>query len=610
MQQDQPNVEPQADLTADRPRTAAWEWAVLAVLIVGGLLSWSRYYISFEMPNPDFFGMVDMAQAIFGLHLPSTLKRMPGYPFALGLLAMVIPADRPMVHASMILGLTCSAASLLVLFLLSKRLLGRAALISVIALLSTPIFSLMATQTMLEAFMGLLILTTFWLSSGGIRGGSQWAYVAAAWATLCRQECAILVPLVWALNLSEQPKDWMKHTAKAILAGLPLVGWELFKRWAGRRTGGADAYVEEMAGMGWHIEWNKVWLMLEPFPEASIIFQGPLLLLAAIGVVVALCRWPRMALMLLGFFAFYIFVHIVFSVYRLRYAYPVLFVVPLFATAGGQWLIMLMGRLTESRPKRQAIGAAAIALMALAWAGNRWMDFGHFDVLPWQHREDFLGLTLLSLLALAITGFLAIRGRVIARLGVALGVAAFFTGPMLLAADTRAHEQGYYDDANIRHRYAVDWLEANLKPGETAAVPRGPSLLYWSNRFDPAQVYNISLFESPDADAFAADLDRLGVDYLIKTQTLREPTDPTRLNYNRDQHYYRWQRAHLTEPFRGGAEVEGFELIETIEHDAPAVVPVEPVYVYRVLRDEFPDADDPRLRLDQDPSYPSQAAAQ
>ncbi|MEM6855101.1 MAG: hypothetical protein AAF593_11900, partial [Planctomycetota bacterium] len=202
MEQEVPQAEPQADLVQERPRVAGWEWAVLAVLMLGGLLSWSRYYMSFEMPNPDFFGMVDMAQAIFGLHLPSTLKRMPGYPFALGLLGMIIPADRPMVHASMILGLACSAASLLVLFLLSKRVVGRAALIPVIALLGTPMFSLMATQTMLEAFMGLLILLTFWLSSRG----SQLAYVAAAWATLCRQECAILVPLVWALNLSQQPK--------------------------------------------------------------------------------------------------------------------------------------------------------------------------------------------------------------------------------------------------------------------------------------------------------------------------------------------------------------------------------------------------------------------
>ncbi|MEM9913344.1 MAG: hypothetical protein AAF911_00110 [Planctomycetota bacterium] len=606
MEQDAPKAEPQADLVQDLPRVAGWEWAVLAVLMLGGLLSWSRYYMSFEMPNPDFFGMVDMAQAIFGLHLPSTLKRMPGYPFALGLLGTVIPTDRPMVHASMILGLACSAASLLVLFLLSKRLVGRAALIPVIALLGTPMFSLMATQTMLEAFMGLLILTTFGLASRG----SQLAYVAAAWATLCRQECAILVPLVWAFNLSQQPKGWLKHTVKAVLAGLPLVGWELFKRWAGQRTGGADAYVEELAGMGWHIEWNKVWLMLEPFPEASIIFQGPLLLLAAIGVVVALCKWPRMALMILGFFAFYCFMHIVFSVYRLRYAYPVLFFVPLFATAGGQWIVVQLGRVTESRPKLQVIGAAVIGVMALGWAGNRCMDFGGFEVLPWQHREDFLGLALLLLVALAVTGFLAIQGQAIARLGIALGVMAFFTGPMLLAADTRAHEQGYYDDANIRHRYAVDWLEANLKPGETAAVPRGPSLLYWCNRFDHAQVYNISVFPSEEAEAFADDLDRLGVDYLIKTQTLREPTDPDRLNYNRDMHYYRWQRAHLTEPFRGGAEVEGFELIEVIEHDAPAVVPVEPVYIYRVLRDEFPDTEDPNLRLDQDPSYPSQAAAQ
>ncbi|MBB6430981.1 hypothetical protein [Algisphaera agarilytica] len=597
------NDNPAAELS-ERPRVAGWEWGLLAVLMLGGLLSWARYYMSFEMPNPDFFGMVDMAQAIFGLHLPGTLKRMPGYPFALGLVAMLIPGDRPFVHASMILGLACSATSLVLMFLISKRLVGRAALIPVIALLGTPLFSLMSTQTMLEAFMGMLILATFWLSGRG----SQWAYATAAWATLCRQECAILVPLVWAVNLWDQPKGWLKHTAKAFVAGLPLATWMLFKRWAGQLTGGADAYVQEMAGMGWHIEWSKVWLMLEPFPDAHIIFQGPLLLLAAIGVVVGLKRWPKMALMLLGFFAFYNLVHIVFSVYRLRYAYPVLFVVPLFATAGGQWLLAWMGSITENKPKLRAAGAVVIGLMALAWAGNRWMDFGRFDVMPWQHKEDFLGLAVLLMIVLGVTGVMALRGSAIVRVGITLGIVGFATGPLLFAADVRAREQGYYDDANIRHRYAVDWIATNLAPGETAAVPRGHSLLYWRDRFDPATVYDITEFNSEDASAFFADLDRLGVDYLIKTQTLRKPTDESELNYNRDMHYYHWQRAHLSEPFRDGGEVAGFELVDTIEHHEPAVVPVEPIYIYRVVRDEIVDDEsDVSYRLDQNPTVQREA---
>ncbi|MEM9420725.1 MAG: hypothetical protein AAGA25_16990 [Planctomycetota bacterium] len=583
----------------DSSRVAPWEWGVLAVLILGGLLSWGRYYMSFEMPNPDFYGMRDLAKSIFGLHLPYTLKRMPGYAFPLGLLAMVIPADRPYIHASMILGLTCSAVSLLLFFLFSKRLVGRAALIPVIALLGTPIFSLMSTQTMLEAFMGMLIFLTFWLTSRG----SQWAYVAAAWATLCRHECAILVPLVWAVNLWEQPKGWWKHTAKAILAGLPLLSWMLFTRWASQRIGGADAYVQEMVGMGWYIEWNKMRLMLEPFPQAHIIFQGPLLILALIGVIVGLRRWPKMALMLLGFFAFYNFVHLVFSVYLLRYAYPVLFIVPLFATAGGQWLLTWMHSITENQPKLRTVGAIVIGLMALAWAGNRWMDFGRFDVLPWQHKEDFLGLAVLMMIALGVTGILALRGSAIVRAGITLGIIAFMTGPLLVAADVRSREQGYYDKANIRHRYAVDWIESNLAPGETVAVPRGMSLLFWRDRFDPAAVYNITDFNSEDAPAFLEDLDRLGVDYVIKTQTLPKPTDESKLNYSWNLHYYHWQRAHLSEPFRDGHEVEGFELLETIEHTEPVLVPVEPVYVYRVLRDEIPDDDsDVSYRLDQHPT--------
>lgn len=582
---------------ANPGRPAAWEWAVLSALVVGCLLAWSRYYFSFEMHNPDFFGIKEMADAIFGLHLPGTLKRMPGYPFIIGLVALFIPADRPLVHASMIVNLTCSAASLVVLFFLARRLIGRAALIPVIALAATPMFSLMATQTMLEAFMGLLILGTFLLSSRG----SQWAYATAAWATVCRQECIVLVPLVWAMNLSEQPRAWPKHTLKAFLAGLVFVGWQLFARWAGSRVGGAEAYAKEMAGMGWHLEWRKVWLMLEPFPNVNLMFQGPLLALALIGVIIALRRWPRMALMILGFFLFYNAVHVVFSVYRLRYAYPVLFVVPLFATAGGQWLLAWLGEKTADRPRLQIVGGVVVALLGLAWIGNRWLDFGDFDLMLWQHREDFLGLAILVFVALGVTGFLATRRRTPIRFAVAIGLIAFASGPVLLSADIRAHEQGYYDNENIEFRYAADWIADHLPPGDSVAVPRGFWLLNWEDQIDMSRLYDVTQFDSEDPAAFADDLDRIGIDYLIMTKTLRFPDDPTEVNYQRNQHWYYAMRAHLTEPLRGGTEIEGFELIDTITHDEPAVVPIEPVYVFRFVRDETPDEGDDPSRMDHHP---------
>lgn len=593
---------PSHDLTDTRPawppRPAPWEWAILSLLIVGCLLSWARYYASFEMHNPDFFGMKEMAKAIYGLHLPGTLKRMPGYPSVLGLVAMVMPGDEPFNHAAMVIGFICSAVSLVLLFFIGRRFVGRAGLIAVIGLAATPVFSLMVTQTMLEAFMGMLIFATILLSMRG----SQWAYATAAWASICRQECVVLVPLVWAMNLTDRPGDWLMHTLKAFVAGLPFVAWQLFARWAGKQIGGQDAYTQEMAGMGWVLEWRKIWLMLGPYPEADAIFQWPLLLLAFIGVAVGLWRLPRPTLMILGFFLFYNAVHVVFPVYRLRYAYPVLFVVPLLATVGGHWIVVWLGQITADRRMLRVGGAVLVALLGVAWSINRWLDFGRPRLMEWQHGEDFLGLAILIFVLLAATVVLAMRRQsAVLRIAVAVGLVAFATGPVLLGAGIRAREQGYYDYENVEFRYAADWIAQHVKPGESIAMPRGYWEIAFEHRLDLSQIYDISTFEAKESDTFFEDLDRIGIDYVLMLKTTRMPTDPDEINYNRNRHWYYDMRANLTEPLRGGTEIDGFELIDTVVHQRSAVVPIEPVYVFRFLRDELPDEGDDPSRVDHNP---------
>ena len=566
----------------------AWQWVFVAALVACGVVSWAGFYFDFAMPNPDFTGFREMARAIYAGEPPETWKRMPAYPLAFGAVAMVLPASLfpggVYLHGALIVNFVLSAASLVVLYLLAHRLIGRAAVVVVVGLLLTPYFSLMVAQPLLEPLLGLSYLLGLYLMT--MRGrASGWAYAVGSYAALSRYEGALLIPVKWGVDLTTSPRRWARHTLLAALAGLPLVLWTGFTMWVGRGEG-AGAYVEEVSGIA-ALGWAKIPLMFMPWTplgDARLIDLVPVLGLAAVGLIVSLRRFPRMSLAIVALFVGYTAIHIVFAVYRPRYAYPVLWVVPFYAVTGGDWLVRLVWPVVARRPRLAMTLSVLAGLLAAAWLVNGWLDFGPLRRLkPWQSRPQYLFLPLAGAAAMVAFACLAVRERWVTRVALGLCLAALLWVPSLRGAAARGWEQGYFRHENLQYRLAADWLVQHLGPDEKAAVPTGKIKFFQDRPELRDAVINGPDFAADDFDAFVDELHTRGVAVVVMTSTLRLPTDDGHPNYHRDLFWYYDLNNQLFEPFRGGASVEGFELIETLDVPGEMVVQVEPVYLYRVM---------------------------
>ena len=560
-----------------------WQWVVLAALVAAGVASWAMFYFDFAMPNPDFTGFREMARAIYTGTPPDTWKRMPAYPLAIGAVAAVLPLSLPYVHAGLIVNFAFSVGSLIFLYLLAHRLIGRAALVVVAALIVTPYFSLMVAQPLLEPLLGFCLILGLYLMSRG----SGWAYAVGSYASLSRYEGALLIPVKWGLDMSTSPRRWARHTLMAALATLPLVLWTAFTTWAARGEGG-NAYADEISGIA-KLAWVKVPLMFTPWAplgESRPIDLYPVLALAAVGLAVSLRRFPRMSLAILATFAGYTAVHIVFPVYRPRYAYPVLWVMPFYAVTGGDFLARLLWpRLRKHRVLSITLSATACVVAAL-WLVNGTADFGMIrNLKPWQSRPQYLLLPLVGVAALIAFSLLAVRERWVTRAALGLCLAALLYVPSLRGAEVRAREQGYFRHENIQYRLAADWLTDHLKPGEKATIPTGKFKFFQDRPPLDDAVINAPDLASRTSDAFVEELRRRGITYVVMTSMLTLPADEGHPNYARDLYWYHSMNSTPFEPFRGGRPVPGFDLIATLDVPADMVIQVEPVYIYRLQPD-------------------------
>ena len=76
--------------------------ALALTIVISGYylfqLSTKYYY-----PLSDFFAFKEIAEGIFNFHLDFSSKRLPFYPFLMGLVAQIIPVKKAMLHAGILL---------------------------------------------------------------------------------------------------------------------------------------------------------------------------------------------------------------------------------------------------------------------------------------------------------------------------------------------------------------------------------------------------------------------------------------------------------------------------------------------------------------------------
>ena len=333
----------------------------VAIACAAALVLASHYFGGFAVPDTDFFEFYKNALSLLQGHLPENLKRLPFFPYVIGLASRLLPDQEPILPAALLLNVLLTPVLLWLVFRIGRRLVGPRAALAVVVLLvvsATRVYT--AQQPILETLLVTLVLFTVDLAMTG----SRWTYVAAALAGLTRYEAIILGP-AYAFQELRGPASARRG---ALWRGaLSVVGPCLWLVLSAQRHAGINPYVQEaMERKGDPTAFligltrvaadplpGAVWLV----PLASGLVTLGLLALIVTGGLRLARRHGTVVTVPATFLLFYTLIHTAFPAYQPRYVLPVLWLAYFAMVAGA-----------EGISERVARGVRLVG----GSAGNRW----------------------------------------------------------------------------------------------------------------------------------------------------------------------------------------------------------------------------------------------
>jgi len=189
-----------AGLLTDEQSAAREKYFFGAVLLI--FLAFSIYkavvlFGAIPVPNPDYSGFVKVGRELTRLELPSNYKRAPVLGTLQVLLGHLMGGDHPILTASWLLNAMMSCGNILLLCLIGRKIIGRAGIwLALIVVLSPGILRYQAVPIAETAMIFFFMLTFFLLMKP-----TRWAYAAAAAASMVRYEGAVLIAIVFLMDM-------------------------------------------------------------------------------------------------------------------------------------------------------------------------------------------------------------------------------------------------------------------------------------------------------------------------------------------------------------------------------------------------------------------------
>jgi len=236
---------------------------ILIILIVFGTYLSVLYYGHQQVPNPDFTAFFETGSQLLSLHLPDNYKRVP----VLGILQVALSkftgGSYPDLRAGWILNACLLPMNLVLLWFVGQRIVGRAAPFIALIVVINPWVLQMVMHPIAETLLLFCILLSFY----AIFRRSRWAYLAASVTTMVRYEGALIILIIFVIDMMEREKgdSWVKPFLFAALASVPLCLW-LLGTLLNLQTQGSTFYLKEMgATSGGKIVWKDylrlIWYM-------------------------------------------------------------------------------------------------------------------------------------------------------------------------------------------------------------------------------------------------------------------------------------------------------------------------------------------------------------
>jgi len=401
-----------SDQAADHIRQRRWDIVVTVVLLAFGIYQSVIYFGHQQAGTVDFFEFAASGEKLLSLQLPDTFKRAPVLGILQVGLGRILGGQYPSLNGAWALNAILHPCSLILLWLIGRRLLGRAGVCFAVIAILNPMQMKLLGMPLAETTLIFFILLTLYL----ILRRSRWCYLCAAITTMVRYEGAALIMIAFVMDLIHGPTNRQRLRALlwAALASLPLGLWLLGTHltWQPGSSHylthyGRSTILGKFVGNIWKLTFSPLLnlpsqRLLTAAAQAAawvgVVFG------AMYGLIYGIYKRRYYVLALLLFLAPYFLVHVLKSRTVERYSTPISWLVLLLCWYGWQnigklitakikvpralaialqlfvclgaffWLAHLAGDLDKtiriSRPSANLpyVAWAAVAVILLAWA--------------------------------------------------------------------------------------------------------------------------------------------------------------------------------------------------------------------------------------------------
>ena len=323
-----------ADLEQIKKRERCFEIFLIAAFLVFGIYQSVIYFGHKIVPISDFPDIVRVGHELLSFKLPSRFMQAPVVGLLQASLSYLVGGQHPDLTAGWLLNAILHPFNLILLYLVGKQIIGRAAIwFALIAILNYWVIY-MLTEPIIETSLIFFILLTFYL----IFKRTNWCYVAASVATMVRYEGAALILAAFVMDLiyRRDRRERIRAFVYSALATVPLAIWllGLFLNWNPEKGNYLSVFTKDYAKAftepvenrtGIFLHMRLLWevgfrpLFAAKEAEAARILFGFSKIIAgvtfAFGVFYALLRRQWKILALLIFFVPYFLLHA-------RYPYP------------------------------------------------------------------------------------------------------------------------------------------------------------------------------------------------------------------------------------------------------------------------------------------------
>jgi len=357
-----------------------FEFFAIAVLFCLGLYHSIIYFGHQVVPNSDFPCFAQTARELLSFQLPSSFKRAPVLGFLQVALSSIVGGQHPDLTAGRLLSAGLHPFNLVLLYLVSRRIIGKAALWITLIIGINPWLIREMRQPIADTTLLFFVLLTFFF----LFRRSKWRYLFASVTTMVRYEGVVLILIAFMMDMIEAhgTKDRIRAFVYSGLAAIPLALWMLGTIMNLQSDDGH--YLKELGSMGGVVETtkifiNKLWRMgFAPLftPLASFKKIGTLAITlnkftVATGFIFGAAygfykrQWNIIALLI--FFLLYMTIHIIHSFAYDRFCTTVSWITVLVCFYGLKCIWDLIDHGGRLPPLIKTALQGIVLVIAVAW---------------------------------------------------------------------------------------------------------------------------------------------------------------------------------------------------------------------------------------------------